>query len=154
MFANGGWLVTPHLAAGDIDWLSPEHRTKVAIQPSTLQTIREGLRKVVEAGTGAGLNGPASLQRPERLERWRTAPGPDHAWFGCYALIPTARSWWCLCPEHPWRRIRSRSSMAKKVLVRERTNRCESIISMHLFFLSIPERMVCWNQMFSWLLVL
>ena len=23
VFANGGWLVTPHLAAGDIDWTSP-----------------------------------------------------------------------------------------------------------------------------------
>ena len=51
VFANGGWLVTPHLAAGDIDWLSPEYRTKVAMKPSTLQTIRKGLRKVVEAGT-------------------------------------------------------------------------------------------------------
>ena len=58
VFANDGWLVTPHLAAGDIDWMNPEHRSKVAIRPSTLEATREGLRKVVEAGTGAGLNGP------------------------------------------------------------------------------------------------
>ena len=92
VFANGGWLVTPHLAARDIDWLSPEHRTKVAMKPSTLQTIREGLRKVVEAGTGAGLNGPGI---PVAAGKTGTAEdstgGPDHAWFGCYAPYPDGK---------------------------------------------------------------
>ena len=92
VFANGGWLVTPHLAAGDIDWMSPEHRTKVAMKPSTLQTIREGLRKVVEAGTGAGLNGPGI---PPAAGKTGTAEdstgGPDHAWFGCYAPYPDGK---------------------------------------------------------------
>ena len=92
VFANGGWLVTPHLAAGDIDWLSPERRTKVAMKPSTLQTIREGLRKVVEAGTGAGLNGPGI---PAAAGKTGTAEdstgGPDHAWFGCYAPYPDGK---------------------------------------------------------------
>ena len=92
VFANGGWLVTPHLAAGDIDWLSPEHRTKVAMKPSTLQTIQEGLRKVVEAGTGAGLNGPGI---PAAAGKTGTAEdstgGPDHAWFGCYAPYPDGK---------------------------------------------------------------
>ncbi len=92
VFANGGWLVTPHLAAGDIDWMSPEHRTKVAMKPSTLQTIREGLRKVVDAGTGAGLNGPGI---PAAAGKTGTAEdstgGPDHAWFGCYAPYPDGK---------------------------------------------------------------
>ena len=92
VFANGGWLVTPHLAAGDIDWMSPERRTKVAMKPSTLQTIREGLRKVVEAGTGAGLNGPGI---PVAAGKTGTAEdstgGPDHAWFGCYAPYPDGK---------------------------------------------------------------
>ena len=92
VFANGGWLVTPHLAAGDIDWMSPEHRTKVPMEPSTLQTIREGLRKVVEAGTGAGLNGPGI---PVAAGKTGTAEdstgGPDHAWFGCYAPYPDGK---------------------------------------------------------------
>ena len=92
VFANGGWLVTPHLAAGDIDWLSPERRTKVAMKPSTLQTIREGLRKVVEAGTGAGLNGPGI---PQAAGKTGTAEdstgGPDHAWFGCFAPYPDGK---------------------------------------------------------------
>ncbi|MDA9699995.1 penicillin-binding protein 2 [Synechococcus sp. AH-736-M02] len=92
VFANGGWLVTPHLAAGEIDWLSPEHRTKVAMKPSTLQTIREGLRKVVEAGTGTGLNGrgiPAAAGKTGTAED--STGGPDHAWFGCYAPYPDGK---------------------------------------------------------------
>ncbi len=92
VFANGGWLVTPHLAAGGIDWLSSEHRTKVPMKPSTLQMIREGLRKVVEAGTGAGLNGPGI---PAAAGKTGTAEdstgGPDHAWFGCYAPYPDGK---------------------------------------------------------------
>ncbi|MDC3048880.1 penicillin-binding protein 2 [Synechococcus sp. AH-736-A19] len=92
VFANGGWLVTPHLAAGDIDWMSPEHRTKVAVQPSTLQTIREGLRKVVEAGTGAGLNGPGISPAAGKTGTAEDSTGgPDHAWFGCYAPYPDGK---------------------------------------------------------------
>ncbi|MGB1622034.1 MAG: penicillin-binding protein 2 [Synechococcus sp.] len=89
VFANGGWLVTPHLAKGSIDWQSSSYRRKVAMQPSTLATIREGLRKVVEAGTGAGLNGPGL---PPAAGKTGTAEdstgGPDHAWFGSYAPYP------------------------------------------------------------------
>jgi penicillin-binding protein 2 len=92
VFANGGWLVTPHLAAGDIDWMSSEYRSKVEMKPSTLQTIREGLRRVVEAGTGAGLNGPGI---PSAAGKTGTAEdstgGPDHAWFGCYAPYPDGK---------------------------------------------------------------
>ena len=89
VFANGGWLVTPHLAKGQTNWLDAEHRRKVAIKPSTLKTIREGLRKVVSAGTGFGLNGPGI---PPAAGKTGTAEdstgGPDHAWFGTYAPYP------------------------------------------------------------------
>ena len=89
VFANGGWLVTPHLAKGQTNWLDAEHRRRVAIKPSTLKTIREGLRKVVSAGTGFGLNGPGI---PPAAGKTGTAEdstgGPDHAWFGTYAPYP------------------------------------------------------------------
>ena len=89
VFANGGWMVTPHLAEAGLDWTSSKYKTKVAIKPSTLQTIREGLRRVVESGTGAGLNGPGL---PPGAGKTGTAEdstgGPDHAWFGCYAPYP------------------------------------------------------------------
>ena len=89
VFANGGWLVTPHLANGSIDWMSPRYRRKVAMKPSTLATIREGLRKVVESGTGAGLNGsgiPPAAGKTGTAED--STGGPDHAWFGSYAPYP------------------------------------------------------------------
>ena len=89
VFANGGWLVTPHLAAGTIDWMGSEHRRRVDMQPETLRTIRQGLRKVVSAGTGFGLNGPGI---PPAAGKTGTAEdstgGPDHAWFGTYAPYP------------------------------------------------------------------
>ena len=89
VFANGGWLVTPHLAHGTTDWLDSDHRRKVAMKPSTLATIRAGLRKVVSAGTGFGLNGP---DIPPAAGKTGTAEdstgGPDHAWFGSYAPYP------------------------------------------------------------------
>ena len=89
VFANGGWLVTPHLASGGVDWMGPEHRRRVRLQPATLQTIREGLRKVVSDGTGFGLNGPGI---PPAAGKTGTAEdstgGPDHAWFGSYAPYP------------------------------------------------------------------
>ena len=90
VFANGGWLVTPHLASsGGIDWMAAERRRRVDLKPSTLQTIREGLRKVVSDGTGFGLNGPGI---PPAAGKTGTAEdstgGPDHAWFGSYAPYP------------------------------------------------------------------
>ena len=89
VFANGGWLVTPHLAKGSTNWMDGEHRRKVAMKPSTLKTIREGLRKVVSAGTGFNLNGPGI---PPAAGKTGTAEdstgGPDHAWFGSYAPYP------------------------------------------------------------------
>ena len=80
VFANGGWLVTPHLASGTIDWMGPEHRRRVEMQPETLRTIREGLRTVVSAGIppAAGKTGTAE----------DSTGGPDHAWFGTYAPYP------------------------------------------------------------------
>ncbi len=89
VFANGGWLVTPHLAQGQTNWLDADHRRRVAIKPSTLKAIREGLRKVVSSGTGFGLNGPGI---PPAAGKTGTAEdstgGPDHAWFGTYAPYP------------------------------------------------------------------
>ena len=89
VFANGGWLVTPHLADQGLDWTAPSRRSKVSIKPSTLAKIREGLRKVVEDGTGYGLNGegiPPAAGKTGTAED--STGGPDHAWFASYAPYP------------------------------------------------------------------
>jgi penicillin-binding protein 2 len=91
VFANGGYLVTPHLADAGIDWTAPDRRSKVAMNPATLETIRRGLRKVVQGGTGAGLNQP---NLPPAAGKTGTAEdstgGPDHAWFACFAPYENA----------------------------------------------------------------
>ncbi len=86
VFANGGYLVTPHLVDGGIDWSSSKYRTKVNMKETTLETLRRGLRKVVEYGTGAPLNLP---HLPPVAGKSGTAEdssgGRDHAWFACFA---------------------------------------------------------------------
>lgn len=88
VFANGGYLVTPHLADLDTDWTSSRFRKKVNIKPSTLETLRSGLKKVVDAGTASMLN--LDLPNlPPVAGKTGTAEdstgGPDHAWFVCFA---------------------------------------------------------------------
>ncbi len=88
VFANGGYLVTPHLADVDIDWTSSKYRKKVNIKSATLETIRRGLRKVVEAGTASSLNLDLP-NMPPVAGKTGTAEdstgGSDHAWFVCFA---------------------------------------------------------------------
>ena len=87
VFANGGYLITPHLVDGDIDWGSNKYRKKVDMQETTLQTIRDGLRQVVERGTGFRLRYIPNL--PPTAAKTGTAEdssgGSDHAWFACFA---------------------------------------------------------------------
>ncbi len=86
VFANGGYLVTPHLADANIDWMESSYRRKVDMSPKTLETIRRGLRKVVTEGTAWKLNLPTL---PPLAGKTGTAEdstgGPDHAWFVCFA---------------------------------------------------------------------
>ncbi|AAP99087.1 MULTISPECIES: penicillin-binding protein 2 [Prochlorococcus] len=88
VFANGGYLITPHFVDGDIDWLSSKYRKKVDIKPTTLKTIREGLKKVVESGTGRSLRWDLPTL-PPLAGKTGTAEdssgGKDHAWFACFA---------------------------------------------------------------------
>ena len=92
VFANGGYLITPHLVDQGLDWTDPPRRTKVDIKPATLATIARGLRKVVSDGTGAGLNVP---NLPPAAGKTGTAEdstgGPDHAWFACFAPYPNGQ---------------------------------------------------------------
>ena len=92
VFANGGYLITPHLVDQGLDWTDPPRRTKVKLQPSTLATIARGLRKVVSNGTGAGMNVP---NLPPVAGKTGTAEdstgGPDHAWFACFAPYPNGQ---------------------------------------------------------------
>ena len=72
----------------DVDWTSLQYRKKVNVMPSTLETIRRGLKKVIESGTGSALI-LSSPNLPPVAGKTGTAEdstgGSDHAWFVCFA---------------------------------------------------------------------
>jgi len=85
--ANGGYLVTPHLAKKGGKYLLDKKRIKIDIDQNNIQLIKRGLRKVVESGTGVSINyGDSNL--PPVSGKTGTAEdgegGLDHAWFVCF----------------------------------------------------------------------
>ena len=85
--ANGGYLVTPHLTKKHRESLSDKLRIRLDIDPEHIQILKNGLRKVVESGTGVGINTGVSNLPPVSgktgtAEDWKT--GLDHAWFVCF----------------------------------------------------------------------
>jgi len=88
VFANGGYLITPHLVESKRNWRSEKYLEKVDLQEITLETIRRGLRKVVTSGTAIGMNIDSSML-PKVAGKTGTAEdssgGTDHAWFAGFA---------------------------------------------------------------------
>ena len=88
VFANGGYLITPHLVDANINWRSEKYLKKVDIEDKTLETIRRGLRKVVTSGTGMGINLDNSILPPVAGKTGTaedSSGGADHAWFAGFA---------------------------------------------------------------------
>jgi len=93
VFANGGYLITPHLVDGNKNWRSEKYLQKVDIQDKTLQIIRRGLRKVVTSGTAMGVNIDTSILPPVAGKTGTaedSSGGTDHAWFACFAPYDSA----------------------------------------------------------------
>ena len=87
VIANGGYLVTPHLVKKEGQLVSNQKRIKIDIDPKNIKIVKNGLRKVVESGTGVSINyGVSNL--PPVSGKTGTAEdgegGSDHAWFVCY----------------------------------------------------------------------
>ncbi len=85
--ANGGYLVTPYLSKKEDKLVTNQKRLKIDIDPNNLQIVKNGLRKVVESGTGVSINyGVSNL--PPVSGKTGTAEdgegGADHAWFVCF----------------------------------------------------------------------
>ena len=69
------------------EYLSDKKRIKIDIDQKNIQIIKNGLRKVVESGTGVAINyGVSNL--PPVSGKTGTAEdgegGSDHAWFVCF----------------------------------------------------------------------
>ncbi len=85
--ANGGYLVTPHLSKKENQLVTNQKRIKIDIDPINIEIVKNGLRKVVESGTGVSINyGVSNL--PPVSGKTGTAEdgegGSDHAWFVCF----------------------------------------------------------------------
>ncbi len=79
--ANGGYRVQPHLIRDP----KREVRQSMHLKPSTIATIRKGLREVVDGGTGAVMNSPTIPHAAGKSGTAEAPPGPSHVWFGSYA---------------------------------------------------------------------
>ncbi len=85
--ANGGYLVTPHLAITNKSKFLEDSKQKLDITDSSLNVIRQGLLKVVQSGTGRAINFEIN-GLPPTAGKTGTAEdstgGKDHAWFACF----------------------------------------------------------------------
>jgi penicillin-binding protein 2 len=88
--ANNGVAMKPHLAVASrtpgSDWqrVQPEVAYRLDYKPSTLATLREGCRLVVEAGTAAGIRDD-SVRMAGKTGTAQNPHGKEHAWFAGWA---------------------------------------------------------------------
>jgi penicillin-binding protein 2 len=83
--ANGGYLVKPHLLKSK-EPLS-KWRKSLNIKPGTIKVLRQGLRAVVDSGTGKALNSPTIPPAAGKSGTAEAPPKENHIWFGGYAPI-------------------------------------------------------------------
>lgn len=80
--ANGGYRVKPHLLKDDEE--SKSWRVSLDMKPETVKVLRQGLREVVNGGTGKALNMPYLPPMSGKSGTAEAPPGKSHAWFGGY----------------------------------------------------------------------
>ncbi|MEM8720504.1 MAG: penicillin-binding protein 2 [Cyanobacteria bacterium P01_G01_bin.39] len=80
--ANNGYKVQPHLVKSDD--LANE-KVNLNLKPTTISTIQQGLRAVVNGGTGTKLNSPHTPPGAGKSGTAEAPPGESHTWFGAYA---------------------------------------------------------------------
>ncbi len=81
--ANGGYRVTPHLLKNQQKFLKA--RKSLHLKPTTISTLRQGLRGVVTNGTGRALDVPYLPPLAGKSGTAEAPPGKTHTWFGAFA---------------------------------------------------------------------
>jgi penicillin-binding protein 2 len=81
--ANNGYRVKPHLLKDNEQ--SKNWRVSMNMKPSTIETLRKGLREVIAGGTGKVLNVPHLPPVAGKSGTAEAPPGQAHAWFGAFA---------------------------------------------------------------------
>ncbi|MEM8830945.1 MAG: penicillin-binding protein 2 [Cyanobacteria bacterium P01_G01_bin.19] len=82
--ANNGYRVKPHLLQSD-SAEKKKARVNLNLKPTTISTIKQGLRAVVDGGTGGRLNSPHTPPGAGKSGTAEAPPGDSHTWFGAYA---------------------------------------------------------------------
>ena len=82
--ANGGYHVQPHLVK---DAAKRKWRESLNLKPSTIATLRKGLRQVVDGGTGGVMNSETIPKSAGKSGTAEAPPGENHVWFGSYAPV-------------------------------------------------------------------
>jgi len=78
--ANDGYRIQPHL------WQDkPVEKVNLNLKPTTIGTLKKGLRAVVNGGTGGRLNVPTLPPSAGKSGTAEAPPGEAHAWFGAFA---------------------------------------------------------------------
>jgi penicillin-binding protein 2 len=81
--ANGGYRIKPHLLKDNEE--SKNWRESLNLKPTTVQVLRQGLRAVVDGGTGKALNSPTIPPASGKSGTAETYKMKSHTWFGGYA---------------------------------------------------------------------
>ncbi|MBD2306346.1 penicillin-binding protein 2 [Chroococcidiopsis sp. FACHB-1243] len=81
--ASGGYRIKPHLLRDNEE--AKKWRESLNIKPSTVQTVRQGLRQVVASGTGRALSSPTIPPAAGKSGTAETYKQKSHTWFGGYA---------------------------------------------------------------------
>lgn len=81
--ANGGYRVRPHLMKDNEE--AKQWRESLNLKPSTIRVLHDGLRGVVNGGTGAVMNSPTIPPAAGKSGTAEAPPGEPHVWFGSYA---------------------------------------------------------------------
>jgi penicillin-binding protein 2 len=82
--ANDGYRVQPHLLHTDNAIEQPQ-KVSLNLKPTTVSTLKKGLRAVVSGGTGGSLNVPELPPSAGKSGTAEAPPGESHAWFGAFA---------------------------------------------------------------------
>lgn len=81
--ANGGYLVQPHLLKDNEK--AKTQRKSLNLKPDTVRVLRQGLRQVVDSGTGKALNSPTIPLASGKSGTVEAFGNKAHTWFGGYA---------------------------------------------------------------------
>lgn len=115
--ANGGRLVTPHVVPCDEE----PSQAIAGLQPSTLQAVREGLRRVVADPQGTA-HATVALETLDVAGKTGTAEtdreGADHAWFAGYAPAEQPKLIVVVALEYAGNADEAAGPVAKRIVVR------------------------------------